>query len=237
VQIDHIDTLVGGTTTVDYGLTNRWLARRPQPGNPRGGSSRSVFDFTVSQRYYTNALAAAYDPFSQTTTPGNFTPVNIRANLTPTDTFNARFQVDIDAYVLRPRTYSAATQFFTQRTNLGIGWSKRQYLPDVPSFNTPESSQHFLNWTVATGTPGGRVHGSYLANLDLKQMSMLQQRIVLSLNAQCCGVTLDYQILQQAQLGGFTVPADRRFGISFSLAGLGSFSNPFGSFGDNSGRR
>jgi hypothetical protein len=30
---------------------------------------------------------------------------------------------------------------------------------------------------------------------------------------------------------------DRRFGISFTLAGIGSFANPFGAFGDNSGRR
>ena len=76
-----------------------------------------------------------------------------------------------------------------------------------------------------------------MANLDLKQMSILQQRIVLSLSAQCCGVTFDYQILQAAQFGAATLPADRRFGVSFSLAGLGSFTNPFGSFGDNSGRR
>ena len=238
VQIDHIDTLVGGTTAVDYGLTNRWLARRPQPGGGKGqGQGRSVFDVSISQRYYTNALAAAYDPYSQTTTPTPYSPVNIRANVTPTDSFNARFQMDIDSQVLKPRQYSAATQYFTRRTNLGIGWSKRQFLPGVPAYDNPATASHFLNWSLATGTPGGRVHGSYMANLDLKQVSILQQRIVMSLNAQCCGVTLDYQILQAAQFGAATLPADRRFGISFSLAGLGSFTNPFGSFGDNSGRR
>jgi hypothetical protein len=236
VQIDHIDTLVGGTTTVDYGLTNRWLATRPQPGGGRG-VTRSVFDLTISQRYYTDALAAAFDPYSQTTAPSSFSPVNIRANLTPADSFNARFQIDVDSRVLLPRQYSAATSFMTPRTNLGIGWTKRQFLAGVPGYDTPDSATHFLNWAVATGTSGGRVHGSYMANLDVKQMSILQQRIVVSLNAQCCGVTFDYQILQAAQFGTATLPADRRFGISFSLAGLGSFSNPFGSFGDNSGRR
>jgi hypothetical protein len=146
--------------------------------------------------------------------------------------------MDIDSQVLKPRQYSAASSFTTSRTNLGVGWSKRQFLPDVPQYNNPDTASHFLNWSLATGTPGGRVHGSYMANLDLKQMSILQQRMVLSLNAQCCGVTFDYQILQAAQFGsGATLPADRRFGVSFSLAGLGSFTNPFGSFGDNSGRR
>ena len=236
VKIDYVDELVGGNTTVDYGLTNRWLARRTQPGGGRG-QQRSIFDVTISQRYYTNAFAAAFDPFSQTTTPSPFSPINVRANFTPADSFNARFQMDIDSEVYRPRSYSAATALIHGRTNLGVGWSKRQYLPGVPQFDDPNSTSHFLNWALATGTPGGRISGSYMANLDVKQMSVLQQRIVVSMNAQCCGVTLDYQILQQATFGTATLPADRRFGISFSLAGLGSFSNPFGSFGDNSGRR
>jgi LPS-assembly protein len=236
VKNDGIDDMVGGTTTVNYGLTNRWLARRPQPGGGRG-PSRSILDVSVYQSYYTNALAAAFDPNSQTTTPSPFSPVSVRANLTPIDRFNARFQMEIDSDVLRPRRYSAAAAFFSTRTNVGIGWTKTQFLPGVPGYDNPDGDTHALNWSLATGTPGGRIHGTYMANMDVKQLSMLQQRIVLSLNAQCCGVTLDYQILQEIQFGATTLPADRRFGISFSLAGLGSFSNPFGSFGDNSGRR
>jgi hypothetical protein len=233
VRIDHVDTLVSGTTTVDYGLTNRWLARRPRPEGGRG-VTRSIFDVTISQRYYTDERAAAFDPFSETTRPSPFSPVNVRANLTPTDIFNARFQMNVDARLLRPILYSAATQLYTGRTQLGVGWTVTPY---VEGFNSPESATHFLNWTLTTGTPGGRVHGTYSANLDVRRGSMPQHRIVVSLNAQCCGVTFDYQVLQAAAFGPATIPADRRFGVSFSLAGLGSFSNPFGSFGDNSGRR
>jgi hypothetical protein len=233
VQIDHIDTMVGGTTTVNYGVTNRWLARRPQPGGGRG-PTRSIFDVSISQTYYTNALAAAYDPFSQTTTPNPFSPVDIRANLTPTDIFNTRFQMRIDSRVLRPSLYSAQVQWYQGRTQLGVGWTNT---PFVAGLNSPESATHFLNWMLTTGTPGGRIHGTYSANLDIRRVAMPQQRIVVSLNAQCCGVTFDYQVLQAASFGPATLPADRRFGVSFSLAGLGSFSNPFGSFGDNSGRR
>ena len=236
VQNDGVDQMVGGTTTVNYGLTNRWLARRPQPGGGRG-NGRNIVDVSISQTYYTNAAAALYDPYYQAANAKKFSSVQLRANASPADSFNARFQVDVDPYVLKPLQYSAASSFFTSRTNLGLGWTKRQFVPEVPSYSNPDFASHFLNWSLATGTPGGRIHGTYFANLDIKQMSMLQQRIVLSLNAQCCGVTLDYQILQAAQIGPATLPADRRFGISFSLAGLGSFSNPFGSFGDNSGRR
>jgi hypothetical protein len=233
VQIDQVDTLVGGNTTVGYGLTNRWLARRPQPGGAKG-QLRSILDFTVSQSYYTNQLAAQYDANYQSVALNPFSPVRITANASPIDGFNARFQTEIDSKVYRPRMYSAASQLYHGRTSLGIGWTKVQYLEGV---NSPGSAQHFLNWALSTGTPGGRISGNYSANMDVRRVAIPQQRIQVSMNAQCCGVTLDYQVLQAASIGQATLPADRRFGISFSLAGLGSFSNPFGSFGDNSGRR
>ena len=33
-----------------------------------------------------------------------------------------------------------------------------------------------------------------------------------------------------------SIPSDRRLGISFTLAGIGSFANPLGSFGGSSAR-
>jgi hypothetical protein len=64
----------------------------------------------------------------------------------------------------------------------------------------------------------------------------MQQRIVAFYNAQCCGITVDYQTVNLSHLG-VGVEKDRRFGISFTLAGIGSFSNPMGAFGNNEGRR
>jgi hypothetical protein len=54
---------------------------------------------------------------------------------------------------------------------------------------------------------------------------MLQQRLTGFYNAQCCGVSFEYQTYN---LSGTTlaIPADRRFFMSFTLAGLGKFS-PF----------
>jgi hypothetical protein len=40
-----------------------------------------------------------------------------------------------------------------------------------------------------------------------------------------------------ARFGIASIPSDRRFGISFTLAGIGSFSNPFGSFGGDGSQR
>jgi hypothetical protein len=73
------------------------------------------------------------------------------------------------------------------------------------------------------------VGGSYQFNWDIVHGALVQQRLLLFYNSQCCGISFDYQTLG----GGLGVKPDRRFGVSISLAGLGSFSNPMGSFGDN----
>jgi hypothetical protein len=80
------------------------------------------------------------------------------------------------------------------------------------------------------------VQGRYELNFDVRNRSMLQQRMLFSYNAQCCGVNVDYQTFSFGHLPSLPSRTDRRFGISFTLAGIGSFSNPLGSFGNNSGR-
>jgi hypothetical protein len=68
----------------------------------------------------------------------------------------------------------------------------------------------------------------YAPNYDIKDHSMLMQRISGYYNAQCCGVAFEYDTINYnaglSQLVG--VSADRRFFLSFTLAGLGNFS-PF----------
>jgi hypothetical protein len=49
--------------------------------------------------------------------------------------------------------------------------------------------------------------------------------------AQCCGVQVEAQIFKFPQSSGLVIPSDRRFNVSFVLAGLGTFSNFFGAFG------
>jgi hypothetical protein len=60
----------------------------------------------------------------------------------------------------------------------------------------------------------------------------LNQSIVAHYNTQCCGIAIEYQRFnfgtRQGQAG---VPKDRRFNLSFTLAGIGTFSDLFGAFG------
>ena len=65
------------------------------------------------------------------------------------------------------------------------------------------------------------------------QNQFLQQRYFAYYNAQCCGVLMEYQTFN---FTGLTIPQDRRFNISFTLAGIGTFSNFLGAFGGQTGR-
>ena len=129
----------------------------------------------------------------------------------------------------------------TARDHPGVSptavWSKTQYIRGSDSvYGYPESAAHSVGGGVTIQPAGGRFSGGSHANFDLQNRTFVQQRILASSNAQCCGVTVDYQSLNAGRFSSTAYPADRRFGISFSLAGIGSFTNPFGSFGENAGR-
>ena len=67
----------------------------------------------------------------------------------------------------------------------------------------------------------------YAFYYDVLHSAMLQQRVSASYNAQCCGLALEYQTFNFGGVSGSTgIPADHRFFLSFTLAGLGNFS-PF----------
>ena len=118
----------------------------------------------------------------------------------------------------------------TSLTQGSVTWNRRVY-----GANLVDSSTNFLNGSVTTKTRGGQLGGTFSFNYDLARDSLVQHRWIGFYNAQCCGVTVEYQAFSFP--GGdprFPVSSDRRFNLSFSLAGVGSFSNFFGAFGGGS---
>jgi hypothetical protein len=85
---------------------------------------------------------------------------------------------------------------------------------------------HSLNVTTNARTTDNRFGGAYSFNYDVLRSAMLQQRLSGFYNAQCCGLAFEYQTYNLSGIGSFGVPVDRRFFLSFTLAGLGNFS-PF----------
>lgn len=232
-----IDGLVGGTTTVNYRLANKLLARRRGPAGPDGtpapGIVREILSVELGQSYYTDARAALYDTTYQSgastnTVKGVFSPLLLTAVSRPVDTASVQFRMEIDAKYRKVREYGATGTIASGHVVGSGGWSKRLVIPGLPFYDAANERQ-FLNGTITMRTADNRLGGTYGMNLDVKNKGFLQQRIMASYNSQCCGVSVDWQAISTPLYPG--IPTDRRFGISFTLAGIGSFSNPMGSFG------
>jgi len=231
VKLDGTDSVLG-TTQVSYALSNRLYAKKT--------TSREIANVSLSQSYYTNENAATYDPNQPSgygqTQPTHFGPVNLAARSAPTDRIQGDFRTDWDPRVHTFRTFSSNGSFsLSDWLQTSVGWSRRRFIPDT--IYTKESASHFLNASTNVRRMGNRIGGFYSFNYDLKQDKFLQQRITGYYNAQCCGIALEYQTFDYT--GSFvtrTVNQDHRFNISFTLAGVGTFSNLFGAFGGTQGR-
>ncbi len=231
VQLEGGDAVVGGTTQFQYGLTNRFFAKRKLvPGQP--ATSREIVDVEISQTYYTDQRAAAVDRQYATSftgaAPSNFSPVALSVRAVPNDLINATMRAEFDSKTRSLRTISATgTYNLTGRLQSSIGWSKKGYIPQLPGFNDQALLDQYLNGSANVHTRDNRYGGIYSFNYDLLHSAMLQQRISVFYNAQCCGVAFEYQAYNYNGINTYSpVPADHRFFFSFTLAGLGNFS-PF----------
>ena len=55
------DIVVGGTTQLNYGLTNRLVVRKDVAGQPQSGTPRELVSVSVRQTYYTDENASKFD--------------------------------------------------------------------------------------------------------------------------------------------------------------------------------
>jgi LPS-assembly protein len=242
VKLDGVDQYVGGTT-LTYGLNNRFYAKRKtSPGV--AAQSREIFDVELSQSYYTNQLAAQFDTQYQTTLgvvaqePTNFSPIALNLRALPTDGINANLRAEFDARYHGLRTISAQGSYsWTSRVQVTGGWSKRGYIAQIPAFNDcrlvqipftciPASLDQAINATSTMHTKDNKVGATLSFTYDILRSYMQQQRMSLFYNAQCCGIALEYQTYNFGAASSSPIPADHRFFLSFTLAGLGNFS-PF----------
>ena len=113
----------------------------------------------------------------------------------------------------------------------------RRYIPELPGFNDAARATHGLNGALTLRTRSQRLGGTYTFDCDFKREYFLQQRWLGYYNAQCCGFAVEYQTWNLTGLAGITVPQDRRFNVSFTLAGIGTFSNFLGALSGQTQRR
>ncbi len=238
VRLDGIDQFVGGMQ-LTYGLNNRFYAKRKlTPGAQ--AQSREIFDVELSQSYYTNQNASQYDLQYQTTlgqlAPSHFSPIALNFRALPADAINATLRAEFDSRYHKLRTISAQGSYsWTNRVQLSAGWSKRAYIAELAQFDdcrvptpgcVPAQLDHYINASTTLHTKDNRVGSVYTFNYDVLHGAILQQRVSAFYNAQCCGLAFEYQTYNYGSSSISPIPADHRFFLSFTLAGLGNFS-PF----------
>jgi len=235
VPLEGIDSIVGNVTQISYGLDTRLYAKRLF-GNRQSVSSE-ILSASVMQSYYTDARAAAFDRSFRTsfnnTPPTNYSPVSLIVRAEPTDGIGGTLRAEYDAQFMAIRTIGAeGTYEYGGWLETRGGWSQRRFIEELPGFDDPSRLDHYINGFTAVRSPGNTIGGVYLFNYDILLNRYLQQRIMVYYNAQCCGVSVEYQTYNFEGLGlRAPIPQDRRFNLSFTLAGLGTFANMFGAFG------
>ena len=227
VIFDGTDGVVGGAQ-ITYALTNRFYAKRKlTPGQP--GQAREIVSVDIRQSYYNNPAAAQYDRQYQSTyvgggTASNYSPISLTVRAVPTNELTASTSMEFDSHYHSLRTIStSATYAWQQRMQVMLGWSKRGFIAGLPGYNDPNNLDHYMNGSTTIRTRDNRYGGTYSFNYDILRTTMMTQGITAYYNAQCCGLAMQYQTYNNPYA---VIPADHRFFLSFTLAGLGNFS-PF----------
>ena len=234
-KLDAVDTVVGKMTQYRYGINNRLYARRRE--GTATPTAREIASLSISQTYYTDENAAQFDQYYRTSfngpAPSHFSPVSIQARVAPTLETLGSFRAEYDTQFTAFRSLGAdATIVVRDRLRSTIGWSQRRFVEGLPGFNDPNQLDHYLSQATLLRTKDNRFGTHYSFNYDVRLNSLLQQRIMAYYNAQCCGFSVEYQMFDLSRLGTRApVVEDRRLNFSFTLAGIGSFSNFFGALG------
>jgi LPS-assembly protein len=239
-RVGGYDIVVGGTTQVNYGLTNRVLVRRDTEGQPQAGAPRELLSVSLRQSYYTDEEASKYDnSYSYgyaNRNPNAFSPIALTARATPANPLAIDYRVEYDPVPVdetSPRLLGMSLNGTLRAENADVtaGWTRQAYA----SVDRTSNANNFIQTAANLRFAGSKYGGNVTFNYDVARSTLVNQRYVAFYNAQCCGVSFEFQSFNYPQdANRFFLPADRRFNMSFTLAGVGSFSNFFGAFGGGS---
>lgn len=233
------DIIIGGVTQMSYGLTNRLLVRKDKEGEPQAGGPREMLNVSLRQSYYTDANASKFDTsysYGYNNRAANaFSPISMVARATPTNPLAIDYRVEYDpkATADSPKLLGMSLNgtLRTAAANVSGGWL-RQAFTQISQTGAVIEANNYIRTDADFRLKQSRFGGSISFNYDIARSTLLNQRYVGFYNAQCCGVQFEYQAYNYPNNPNqFLLPRDRRFNMSFTLAGVGSFSNFFGAFG------
>jgi hypothetical protein len=225
---DTSDFVVGGTSRFTYGLTNRLMYRGKTVDGVRG-QTREFVTIGLQETYYSNSESSKYDTsYSSSNTSGkpvNLSPVSLTVRVSPSAKVDANTRVEYDVSGLGLAVLGVGSTVSAGLSSGSLQLS-RQHLTRTSQPNT------YFSGSTSLHSPNGHFTGTYALSWDLTHSTIVTQNVMATYMAQCCGLQMEFQKFHL--VSSAPIPSDRRFNVSFVLAGLGTFSNFFGAFGGNS---
>ena len=229
---DSSDIIKGDSTRLTYGVSNR-LLYRARTADDSAGSTIQFLTVGVQQTYYLTKDASLYDQqyvsnaFRLRAVDLSDVAVNIKLTPSPALDATTRLEYDVHGEGLHVVTTGGTVALGASSSTINYSRYRRRSTFD------PESS---MTWSSSVSMLQGQAKGAYALTWDIGRSAILNQSIGISYLAQCCGIQAEFQKFKYPQSrSDFPIPSDRRFNVSFVLAGLGTFSNFFGAFGGLTG--
>jgi lipopolysaccharide assembly outer membrane protein LptD (OstA) len=225
-KFDYLDQYLG-TSQVDYGVVQRFFAKRSGPG---GGKAipYEFLNWRVGQTYYVKIKDSQneFDPnyssaiFGPGGSPDHNSPLQSRLRFRPTPQLTANFDVEYDVNFKQVRTLGVSTSVNTTPFTLQAGWSRAAKLAIEPTDRTPLRNTLRGSGKIEVWPSHLTLEGS--VDYDVIQKNLFHSSARLEYNVQCCGFsveTLRYR---------FNNREEKLFRFSIQLANIGSIGNFLG---------
>jgi hypothetical protein len=185
----------------------------------------------VQQTYYSNRESSNYDTAYASSSinraPVDLSPVALNVRVSPSTRIDANSRIEYDVSGLGLAVWAVGSTLSAGQSSGTLSYSRRHFARS----SKPET---YFSGSSSLRSPNGHFTGTYALSWDITHSTIVMQNVLATYMAQCCGVQVDFQKFNFPQsTPGFPIPSDRRINFSFVLAGLGTFSNFFGAFGNS----
>jgi LPS-assembly protein len=224
-KFDGVDYFLG-TNEVNYGIVQRFLAKRP---GPSGKSIPYEFlSWRVSQTYYVQISdgQSNFDPnysssaFGPGFRPEHLSPLQSRVRLRPLPGFSLDQTLEYDVNFHQVRRSSVNATLGGSRFNVTGGWSRSVRLSDKVEERTVVANS--LRGSAGLQIVPGKLRFDSSVDYDFVNKFFWQMNGRLRYDVQCCG------FVAEAIRYNYNGRDERQFRFSIELANVGSIGNFMG---------
>jgi len=164
--LDTSDFIVGGTSRITYGITNRLFFRKPTVNKIRG-ETREFVTVGLQQTAYTNAEASLYDTaYSSAMSNGvgrSLSPIALTGRVSPNATFDGNMRAEYDVSEglgLQSLTTGASVNY--RAGGVTLNYSRHR-------FDRTQPTSSFVSASTRMQMLQDRVSGTYSLSWDVAQ--------------------------------------------------------------------